>query len=32
MHGIFLEDDKTRKEFLDILKLEKKFWWNITMI
>ena len=25
MHGIFLEDDKTRKEFLDILKLEKKF-------
>ena len=25
MHGIFLEDDKTRKEFLDIIKLEKKF-------
>lgn len=25
MHGIFREDDKTRKEFLDILKLEKKF-------
>tara|TARA_B100000959_G_C14580405_1_gene459717 strand:- start:27 stop:605 length:579 start_codon:yes stop_codon:yes gene_type:complete len=25
MHGIFREDDKTRKEFLDIIKLEKKF-------
>ena len=25
MHGIFRDDDKTRKEFLDIIKLEKKF-------
>jgi len=25
MHGIFRDDDKTRKEFLDIVKLEKKF-------
>ena len=25
MHGIFRDDDKTRKEFLDIIKIEKKF-------
>ena len=25
MHGIFRQDDKTRKEFLDIIKIEKKF-------